>query len=535
MAISGLHIGLVAGLAFWLARRIWMRSAWLCGLWPASRGAALAALLAAAAYAALAGFSLPTQRALIMLAVALGAVLLARNLRPVQALAAALILVLVFDPPASLAPGFWLSFGAVAAIVYLAAGRLRRPRGAGHWMSLQLGLGLALLPLLLWFFQSAPLIAPLANALAIPWVGLVIVPMTLLATAALTIVPIVGEWGLQSIELLLRPVWPVLGGLADLPLARWEAPTPSATALVFAVAGLMLLLAPRGVPGRWLGTVLVLPILLGGHQGPPAGGFRLTVLDVGQGLAAVVQTSTHVLVFDAGARFGGGLDIGRAALVPFLRAGGVGEVDRLVVSHGDIDHSGGARSVLDSLPVGDVLVGPGVGALHRRQEPCRTGQHWSWDGVYFSVLNPDGGVAASENDGSCVVRVDGAGGAVLLIADIEAPAESRLLATYGGQLRADVLLVPHHGSRSSSSLPFLDAVEPRWAIVSAGYRNRYGFPKDAVCRRYADQGIPIRETAVEGAVTIDVHPTQGPDAPRGYRGRARRYWHIPKDGNCSPL
>jgi competence protein ComEC len=402
-------------------------------------------------------------------------------------------------------------------------------------MSLQLGLGLALLPLLLWFFQSAPLIAPLANALAIPWVGLVIVPMTLLATAALTIVPIVGEWGLQSIELLLRPVWPVLGGLADLPLARWEAPTPSATALVFAVAGLMLLLAPRGVPGRWLGTVLVLPILLGGHQGPPAGGFRLTVLDVGQGLAAVVQTSTHVLVFDAGARFGGGLDIGRAALVPFLRAGGVGEVDRLVVSHGDIDHSGGARSVLDSLPVGDVLVGPGVGALHRRQEPCRTGQHWSWDGVYFSVLNPDGGVAASENDGSCVVRVDGAGGAVLLIADIEAPAESRLLATYGGQLRADVLLVPHHGSRSSSSLPFLDAVEPRWAIVSAGYRNRYGFPKDAVCRRYADQGIPIRETAVEGAVTIDVHPTQGPDAPRGYRGRARRYWHIPKDGNCSPL
>jgi competence protein ComEC len=462
-------------------------------------------------------------------------VLLARNLRPVQALAAALILVLAFDPPASLAPGFWLSFGAVAAIVYLATGRLRRPRGARHWALLQLGLGLALLPLLLWFFQSAPLIAPLANALAIPWVGLVIVPMTLLATAALTIVPIVGEWGLQLIELLLRPLWPVLGGLAGLPLARWEAATPSVGALVFAVAGISLLLAPRGVPGRWLGAILLLPVALGGPEGPPAGGFRLTVLDVGQGLAAVVQTPRHTLIFDAGARFGGGLDIGRAALVPFLRAAGIGEVDRLVVSHGDIDHSGGARSVLDSLPVGDVLVGPGVEALHRRQEPCRAGQHWSWDGVYFSVLNPLGGEIASENDGSCVIRVEGAGGTALLISDIEAAAETRLLEAYGGRLRADLLLVPHHGSRSSSSSSFVDAVEPRWAIVSAGYRNRYGFPKDAVCRHYADRGIPVLETSVQGAITIDVHPTLGPDTPQGYRGRARRYWHIPKDGNCSPL
>lgn len=536
MAISGLHVGLVSGLVFVLIRWAWPRLSLLCRFWPAAKAAAFGALLAASGYAALAGFSLPTRRALIMLGVALGAVLLSRANRASHALAAALLLVLLLDPSATLAPGFWLSFGAVAVIVFLATGRLVRPSGLVHWGSLQLGLGLALAPLLLWFFHGASLVAPLANAVAIPWVGLVVVPLILIGTVLLVPLPALGQAMLSLVDMALSALWPILGWLAALPFAEWTAARPGPMVWLFGVVGTLLLLAPRGVPARWLGVVLLLPLALRGPERLPNGAFELTVLDVGQGLASVVETSRHVLVFDAGARLSERFDLGRAVVVPFLRSRGVDFVDRIVVSHGDIDHSGGVASLLRALPAGEVLGGPGVERLHAEQETCRLGQHWSWDGVDFEVLHPPPGPrAASENDGSCVIRVSGPGGAALLTADIEAEAEARLIADHRGALAADVLVVPHHGSGSSSSGPFIDAVSPALALVSAGYRNRYGFPKMEVCQRYAARGVRVLETAAEGSLRIRVSPDDGPTRVQGFRRSAKRYWHIPKDGTCSPL
>lgn len=524
MAISGLHIGLLAGLGFWLGRWLWRFSGrgllWL----PAPRFGVLTALFLATGYAALAGFSVPTQRALIMAAVGLLALWRYRRVASGQTLGLALLLVLAFDPLAVLDPGLWLSFAAVGLIFYGLQGRLRAAGRLGQALRVQWWISLGLLPLLLLLFGQASLISPLANLLAVPLVGLLVVPLALLGSLPGLIWPVGGEFLLAAGTWLMQGILSGLGILAGWPYAQWGGATVSGLATVLALAGMLLLLMPRGMPGRFAGALLLLPLLFPPSSGPPPGQADFTLLDVGQGLAAVVRTRGHVLIYDTGPRFGPDFEAGSAVVVPFLRAAGIGKIDRLLISHGDSDHRGGAAAILRALPVADFLASRRLTIGGRRSRPCRAGEGWEWDGVRFDLLHPQAGEGRG-NDASCVLRVAAAGRVLLLTGDIERPAERRLVRRLGTALRADVLVAPHHGSRSSSSPAFLEAVRPRWVLFPVGYRNRYGFPDPRVRARYAQRRVRMLASAAcgAGALRLGGEPLQ----MRCYRRAARHYWHDP--------
>ncbi|HHM06504.1 MAG TPA: DNA internalization-related competence protein ComEC/Rec2 [Gammaproteobacteria bacterium] len=527
LAISGLHIGLVSGLAFFLARRLWVRIPRAVLYLPAPAAGAGAGLLAAAAYAALAGFTLPTQRALLMVAVVMSAVMLRRQSQSVHTFMLALLAVLLFDPLATLDEGFWLSFAAVAFILYALLGRRRSDSHWRSWGRVQWSLAVGLLPLMLILFQRSSLVAPLANLVAVPWVGFVVVPLALAGAALLVSLPGVGAILLHGAGLALAGLWYGLEALAALPWAEWTQSAPPAWALAAAVLGAVMLLAPAGIPGRWVGAVLLLPLALVTPPRPGYGEAWFTLLDVGQGLAAVVRTTDHALLFDTGPRFGPQFDAGRAVVVPFLRHEGIRRLDLLVLSHGDMDHRGGLSSIVSELPVARALSSaPRAVEQHLSQvAPCQAGQRWQWDGVEFEMIYPFDAIS-SGNDSSCVLRVTAAGGAdALLTGDIERKAEQSLLKA-GGMLAAKLLVAPHHGSNTSSTMAFVRAVAPRYVLFPVGWHNRYGFPKPEVMARYAAVGAVGLSTAALGAIRFRLR-AQSPTAPEPYRRQARRYWHSP--------
>ena len=520
VAISGLHIGLIAAWLYALVR--WL----LLWLWPRAPTTVLAggvALVGAVVYALLAGFALPTQRALVMVAAGLLAVVMMRRIAISRILALAAIAVVLWAPVSVITPGFWLSFGAVAWLVYLA--RFTRRRRITGFIALQLGLVAGLAPLGAWFFGQASLVAPLVNALLIPS-AVVFVPLLLIVTIAALIVPPVGGPLLAAIATALGWAWPALRAVADWPWATVQPVVPGAAALVLAILAIVLLAMPRGLPGRWLAPVFILPALMGWRPAVDSiapGALRLTVLDVGQGLAVVVRTRTHTLVYDAGPAYRTGFNAGAAFVVPYLRHVGRSRVDTLMVSHSDLDHMGGAKAIVAGL---DVRRRVGAGSAH----PCRSGQRWHWDDVDFEVLYPrdtDINPAMANNARSCVLRIDARGTRVLLPGDIEAATEQRLVQRNPEELAADVLVVAHHGSASSSSKAFIDAVAPDVALVSAGWRNRWGFPDRAVVKRFEATGAKVVNTAVSGAIELNITAdTPALDLTR-WRERTPRIWHTP--------
>jgi len=471
-------------------------------------------LLAAFAYTLLAGFAVPAQRTLYMLGVVAAARLLKREVAASNVLALALLAVLLLDPWAVLAAGFWLSFGAVALLLYIGSGRL----GAAHWFSewarAQWAVTLGMLPALLALFQQFSLVSPLANALAIPLISLVITPLALLGG-----VPFFSPV-LHLAHWLTSGLMRYLDWLAAWPLATWQQAAPPPWQVLLALAGGVWLLLPRGFPARWLGVLAFLPLLTFTPPRPPPGAAQVVVLDVGQGLAVHVQTATHDLLFDAGPAYSADADSGSRIIVPYLRAVGVRELDELIVSHADNDHSGGAASVLVGLPVGMLRVSlprehplfalPDTRANAPPHLPCRAGQAWTWDDVRFTVLYPPAGVQAKKTNAvSCVLRVDAAGHRLLITADIEAAQEAALLAkaaassSQGGDtLAADILLAPHHGSRTSSTGAFIAAVGAREVIFPVGYRNRFGHPKAEIVDRYLASGAHLHRTDAVGAVSV---------------------------------
>lgn len=522
MAISGLHIGLIAGLVYFLTSRLW---AWVGGLALSPQKVAVAgSLLASLLYAAMAGFSVPTQRALIMLTVVMLAIVWQRNARPVNTLAIALCAVLLLDPLALLSAGFWLSFAAVSAIAYSVSGHLapeNRWRTAIklHWLT-----ALALSPLLLFFFQQVSVVAPLANLVAVPVVSLSVVPMALLALTLLWIAPWPAECLLVLADIILQALSRFLAALADWPVASLNLGQPSLLAIGFAIFGLLVVLAPRGIPARWLGWVMFFPLLFVETKTPEPGDVTVTLLDVGQGLSAVVRTTHHTLVFDAGARFDSGFDLGASVVAPFLRHQGVGKIDAMVISHGDNDHIGGAASVLGAFAVDRIYSSVPEQLSPYSAGPCEAGQGWVWDRVRFSMLAPNERQMATENDNSCVLKVESESGTLSLTGDIERQAESWLVQTYGRQLKSDVLVVPHHGSKTSSTLPFLKTVEPVLALIPAGHKNRFGFPHQEVLRRYSKQHIAWMNTADHGAITV--HLRKGGMKVISQRLEHGRYWNM---------
>ncbi|MDH5301545.1 MAG: DNA internalization-related competence protein ComEC/Rec2 [Gammaproteobacteria bacterium] len=523
MAISGLHIGLLAGLAFWLARWLWSRSAALCLRLPAPKAAAWAAMLAATLYALLAGFAVPTQRAWVMTMVVMWALCFFRPLAKSQVLCLALLAVLCWDPLAVLSAGFWLSFAAVTLIVYVLAHRWRGYSRWQQWGRIQWALGVALLPLTLLFFQQSSLLAPLANWVAVPWVSVLVVPALLIGCGVMFIWPWLATWIFALVSGAMDWLWLLLQWLASWPLAVWQHAIAAPWVLLAAMLGVALLLAPRGWPGRVLGLVFLLPLVALAPNQLAEGEADFYLLDVGQGLAAVVRTQQHWLVFDAGARISDELDLGQSVVGPFLRTLAATRIDALLVSHGDNDHIGGVEFLRRQWPVKRLLTS--VPQRLPGSEPCHVGQHWQWDGVDFEMLHPhDGQLLRSENDQSCVLRVRSAGGSVLLAGDIELRAEQQLLERDADRLQADILVAPHHGSKTSSSAEFVAAVQPEYVLYAVGYHNRFGHPSPQVMARYRAQGSQALRSDVDGNIGFQLRQT-GIGEPQLYRQQYRRYWH----------
>ena len=520
MSISGLHITMLSGLAFGLAMFLWRRSTYLTLFLPARKAAILFGLATALTYALVAGFSVPTQRTFYMLSVFALALWSGRRLSMVNVLAYALFVVVLMDPWAVLAPGFWLSFGAVAFMAYALGGRLGEPC---WWLSAvrsQWVVTLALIPFLLIFFQQFSLISPLANAFAIPVVSLAVVPLAIFG-AVFSVAP-----GLLFAHWLMTKTMVVLSYFSEFPLAVWQQAAPPGWTLMLAVFGLIWLFLPKGYPLRFLGLIFCTPMMMAAPEAPAPSEMRLSVLDVGQGLAVVVQTQDHVLLYDTGTKTSPQSDSGSRVIVPYLRSIGVKHLDGLIVSHNDIDHSGGMNAVLEQVSSAWLLSSLPEPVAKVSNITCFAGQSWQWDGVKFEVLSPQQKtyeMQVKDNNRSCVVRVTSPYGSVLLTGDIERDVENQLSAM-PPLLKSDVLIVPHHGSKTSSSIGFIEAVQPRLAVFTMGYRNRFGHPKAEIVGRYVARGIKTYRSDSDGAVLIDFNKPAGLQAV-AWRQQAKRYWY----------
>ena len=529
MSISGLHITMVAALMYWLAFRIWGRLPPLVSRFPAQRFAALVGAATALAYSLIAGFSVPTQRTFFMLLVIAVGLLIGRGISGSRILAAALLAVVMLDPWCVLAPGFWLSFGAVAMIFYVTANRTGQMGVIRAAIMTQVAVTLGLLPLTLLLFQEVSIVSPLANAFAIPIVSWVVVPLTLFG-AALPLELV--SYPLQLSHMVMSGCYDVLGWMAALPDAVWQSHTPPAWAVAMAMLGVVILLMPRGLPLRSAGLVAMLPMFFVLPPAPKPGELWLTVLDVGQGLATVVRTATHTLVYDTGPKWNPDADSGNRIVVPYLRGEGVRKLDALVITHDDEDHAGGARSVIDARSPGWVLTSVPKDrdylANAREVMRCEVGDGWRWDGVEFDVLHPTSNAyeeTRKTNNMGCVIKITAPGGTVLMTADIEKMVEAELVARAGDELKSDVLVVPHHGSKTSSTEALLDAVKPTFAVLPVGYRNRFRHPHPDVAARYVARGIPIRRTDWEGALTLKFAvDAKGKPSVESFRARSQRYW-----------
>jgi competence protein ComEC len=578
VSISGLHITMIAGLVAWGAAALWRRSfftqAQLPLLLPAQKVAAVAGLLAAFAYVLLAGFGVPAQRTLYMLAVIAVALWLDRLAGITHVLCLAAFVTVLLDPWAVMWPGFWLSFGAVAAILYATAGRPGRPyamaiagdlnmqltnndgatatpaTSGGGWARgepggrsrrwcagalgglklaahVQYAVTVGLVPLTMLLFAQFSLASPIANAIAIPVISLFVTPLALIGS----LLPEAA--GNPLLQLAHGAVWllaQALHWISAWPHAVWSAPAPPAWAFIWASIGTAWMLAPRGWPVRWLGLATWLPLLLARPDHPPSGQFRVIAFDVGQGMALLVETAGRRLLYDTGPAYTVESNGGNRVILPYLKARGIAHLDGMVVSHSDTDHAGGALAVLQGRDVGWM-----ASSLHshhplalaaRRHVPCTAGQHWRWDGVDFMFLHPAAGSygdsALKPNARSCVLKISAGGKAVILAGDIEAAQEAQLLAGASSNLRADVLLAPHHGSGTSSTEAFLRAVGPSVALFQVGHRNRYHHPQAQVWARYGALGIRSLRTDELGAITVSVG---GAVAWESYRQAHARYWY----------
>lgn len=520
IAISGFHVGLVAGFAAWACSGLWRLWPWLARHWPRPQAAACAAALAAAGYALVAGGELPTVRTALMIAL----VAMARGARcPLglaQALALAALALLLPAPLSVLAAGFWLSFGGVLWLLWCLP-QVRAPGAAGGLRGFLAAQGVAtlgLLPLCAVLFGGTSRLAPLVNLPIIPWWSLLVVPLALVGTALEALYSGAGQWPWRAAAWLFDLSWQALQPLARHPQAMWWLAEAPAWAVPAALAGVFWWLLPRGAGGGLAGTLLCLPLLWPARQAPTVGGFELLVHDVGQGTAVLVRTARHALWYDLGPPASG--DGEPQILLPALRALGQSPPQRAVLSHDHQDHIGGLASLRRRFPAIELLAVPGssvAGAGH-----CQRGLRWRWDDVDFEVLHPPSSATAAGNEDSCVLRIAGAHGVALLAGDIGKAGEQALLAGATQSLRADVVLVPHHGSAGSSSAAWVAAVAPRLALVSAGHQNRFGHPRREVVQRWQAVGAEVLSTAESGAIRVWLG-AQGLQL-REQRIHAARWW-----------
>jgi len=538
VAISGLHIGLIAAWVFFTVRWLWPRSLGRYFNIPAPRIAAILAWVAALLYAAMAGFSIPTQRALIMVTVAMLGIIFQRPLALSHIWALSLLAVLIYDPLAALSAGFWLSYAAVGVILFCLGNRLTTNSLWWRFGRIHLIVAIGLAPLLIVLFQNVPLLSPLANFIAVPLVSLITVPLTLSALVFVDVLPVLSGWLLLAAHYSLVALEQVLVTVHKYSTLPIDLPVLDISSTIMLMAGTLWLLAPRGWPARWLGIVGFLPLFFYSIERPAKNTFWLSVLDVGQGSSMVITTENHTLIYDTGARFSDQFDMGSAVVLPYLRAQGLRQVDMLVVSHADNDHIGGAASILAGISVKQVLTSvpsfftdSSSNAPPLGYQACMAGQSWQWDGVTFEWLHPDTDYSVKNkrkirNNRSCVLRVSNGVEAVLLPGDIEKDAERYLLTHQRDKLNANIVVAPHHGSRTSSTKGLVDNINPNYVIYTVGYRNRYSFPKEQVAKRYQDIGAQAYRSDDSGALHFVLDGDGDIAEPRQYRLEQRRFWHT---------
>lgn len=539
VVISGLHVGLISGLCFCLCR---LAVLLLCPSASAERWAACAAIAAAIGYALLAGFTLPTQRALIMITLLMILVVSQRNISPWLGLVAALWVCLLMDPLAPVSHSFWLSFAAVACLFYAALGRHSPRYRRWRWLAAQYAVFVGLLPILAIRLGQVSLLSPLVNTLLVPLFSLVIIPLNLIAGLLLWVNEGLAVWLWVLLDALLSRVWTVLHWLLEqADMAVVSVAGPSIGISLLAVLAVLVLLLPRGMPLKGLALLVLVPLFAAPAYVPPTGDVRFTVLDTGQGLSVVIQTRQHVMVYDVGPTLGDDFDVATAALVPFLYERSIDKVDVLLISHADNDHAGAWPRVPKLMDVGRLIYGEPLAPLTALDtSPCRAGDHWWWDGVHFELLwpQPEPNLEKqhshgkdklleskrSSNNHSCVLKITSGQSRFLVPGDIDRSIESYLSRTIPEQLAADVLIAAHHGSNSSSSWPFIKSVSPQYVVFSSGYRNRYQHPHVSVQARYESIKAHMLSTSETGAIDFSVIDGQL-QAPRLYRQQHKRYWH----------
>ncbi len=525
MAISGLHVGLAASFAGLVA---WLLLA-LCRPRGNSRDtAAVLAAIAALGYATLSGFAVPAQRASLMVVVAALALCWRWKLAGAQVVAAIAVAVYVSAPLTLLSPGFLLSFSAVAVLLSLTSRSSAQQTPLVAWCRelsiLQAALLLGLFPLTAVFFARVAWLAPLANLLVLPLFSFLTVPAALLGLVFCGPAAALGDVFLWCAYYSLRLILDVLAFLQNLPAAQLGLAEPQGMAALLWLLPAVWVLLPPGLPGRYLGWLAVAAATLYRPAGPPESCIDVVNLDVGQGLATVLRTAQHTLLFDTGPAFRAGSNSATLMVLPYLQSIGVQKLDLLVISHADQDHAGGVASILDGLPVARLLAGeplPGQDTT-----ACAAGQAWRWDGIDFAILHPDPDPDSrfSGNNASCVLMVTTGSHRLLLTGDIEAPVERRLLRA-ASVPRSDLVVVPHHGSRTSSSAAFAEALGAQSAVVSAGHDNRWGFPKEDVVMRWERAGTGVLTTARSGAIAHRLCRDGGLSLQSEYRLDNARYWH----------
>jgi competence protein ComEC len=533
MSISGLHITMLSGLAFTLAGLFWRRHPALVMRCPTRKAATLAGLVVALLYAMLAGFAVPAQRTCYMLLVFALALWSGRKILISQVLALGLLVVVILDPWAVIAAGFWLSFSAVAVLAYVFAGRIALTAWLKAALQSQWAVTLGMLPLLLFMFHQASLISPLANAFAIPLISFLVTPLALLGS----FLPI--DALLKLSYLALEVCMYLLNWLNQMPSVIWQQHAPPLWTLFLGILGMLWLLLPAGFPLRSLGLLGFMPMLFALPAQPEQGDMKVAILDVGQGLSVVVQTAKHTLLYDAGPKYSTQSDAAKRVVLPFLNGEGIAKLDAFVVSHDDTDHAGGKDTILTQMPVDRVISSLPLGQLlpnySIRHVRCLAQQGWTWDGVKFEMLYPAlrhyENQAISDNNRSCVLKVTSASGSVLLTGDIEKSAEQTLLASQIGypnlnSLQTDVMIAPHHGSKTSSSSAFVSITSPKLTVFTAGYLNRFRHPRPEVMLRYQAAGSQILRSDYDGAILLAFKAgDKSPYHMNRWRKQYQRYWH----------
>lgn len=500
IAIAGLHIGLVTAFVFFLVEFLWRRSVWLTSRIASQQAAAIVSLLSALFYSLLAGFLLQTERAFIMLLFFFGAFILRRRITSWQAYFLALFAVLIFNPLSVIGLNFWMSFIAVGAIIYSTFGRIGGNKIWRKYGKIQLVIMLAVIPLSLMVFHETSLVCLIANMIAIPWFAVVIMPLCFVGTIFLCIHQHFGFIFLWLALKNLQILWVALRFLANLPHVVLHQAISNLWLFGFVFIAMILLLAPKKFPAKYLAIIFLLPLLTYKAPTPLIDQAWFTLFDVGQGLASIVRTKHHVLIFDTGPKFGADFDAASAVILPYLQFYDINKIDILMVSHGDNDHIGGSGSLLKNIKVNKILTSiPRKFSVHA--DHCYRGQKWRWDGVNFKVLSPLKRERYLGNNSSCVLRIDTKKQSILLTGDMQKPVEDRLICAHDN-VAVKILVAPHHGSRTSSSVNFVKASHPKFVLYPVGYHNRFHFPSKLIEGRYQKIGAQAYNVAHTGAITF---------------------------------